>query len=214
MIHLPVLYKQCKKSESNLILVLMRYIFHRFYYGKILLLHPKVTVKGLRNIEAKEKIEVGIGYIGFSHKTDKTYLNINGKLKISGEYNIGRGCRFDIAENAVVTIGNGGFINCNTNLLIRHYLEIGDNCIISWGCQFLDDNLHEISYQGRKKRGNSIIIGDNVWIGCGVKIYNGTVIPDGCVIASDSIVKGIFNVEKSLIGGNPARIIKENIEWE
>lgn len=52
-----------------------------------------------------------------------------------------------------------------------------------------------------------------MWIGCGVKIYKGTVIPEGCVIASDTIVKGVFEIENSLIGGNPARVIKENIKW-
>ena len=95
-----------------------------------------------------------------------------------------------------------------------HELVIGDNCAISWDCQFLDEDFHNISYSGKRKVENSIIIGDNVWIGCGVKIYKGTVIPNGCVIASDSIVKGAFYVENSLIGGNPAKTIKENIEWK
>ena len=52
-------------------------------------------------------------------------------------------------------------------------------------------------------------IGNNVWSGCGVKIYKGTVIPDNCVIASNSIVKGVFKEENSLIGGNPASIIAQ-----
>lgn len=33
-------------------------------------------------------------------------------------------------------------------------------------------------------------------------------------LASDTIVKGVFETENSLIGGNPARVIKENIQWE
>jgi acetyltransferase-like isoleucine patch superfamily enzyme len=53
-----------------------------------------------------------------------------------------------------------------------------------------------------------------VWICCRVKIYKGTVIPYGCVIASDSIVKWVLNIENLLIGGNPAKIIKERIGWK
>jgi acetyltransferase-like isoleucine patch superfamily enzyme len=95
-----------------------------------------------------------------------------------------------------------------------HELTIGDNCLISWDCQFLDDDFHEIIYANKKNSENSIKIGNNVWIGCGVKIYKGTVIQDNCVIASNSIVRGVFNSQNSLIGGNPAKIIKENINWK
>lgn len=208
------LYKKCKKSESNFIIVLIRYILCKLWHKKSILLHQKVRIKGIKNIEIKERLEIGINYVGFIHKTDKTYLNINGKLHIKGKYYIGRGCRFDIGQNAIVTIGKGGYINCNTTLIIMHYLAIGDNCVISWNCQFLDEDFHQISYLDKKKDENSIIIGNNVWIGNGVKIYQGTIIPDGCVIASDSIVRGVFTVKNAIIGGYPAKIIKENIEWK
>jgi acetyltransferase-like isoleucine patch superfamily enzyme len=209
-----ILYKKCKESDSNFIIVSLRFIIHKIFHKKTLLLHQNVKLKGVKNIDAMEKIEIGIAYNGFIHKTDKTYIHINGKLIIKGKYSIGRGCRFDIAENAIVTIGTGGYMNCNTNLIIMHKLTIGDNCAISWNCQFLDDDFHEISYFERRKSENSIIIGNNVWIGCGAKIYKGTVIPNGCVIASDSIVKGVFHIENSLIGGNPAKVIKEEIKWK
>jgi acetyltransferase-like isoleucine patch superfamily enzyme len=209
-----ILYKKCKKSDSYFIIVLLRFIIHKIFHKKTLLLHQNVILKGVKNMDATERIEVGIEYNGFIHKTDKTYLHINGKLIMKGKYSIGRGCRFDIGENAVVTIGNGGYMNCNVYLIIMHKLTIGDNCAIAWNCQFLDDDFHEISYTERRKSENSILIGNHVWIGCGVKIYKGTVIPNGCVIASDSIVKGVFHVENSLIGGNPAKVIKEGIKWK
>lgn len=208
------LYKNCKKSDCIFSILLLKLIIYKIFYNKIFLIHQNVKIKGVKNIVANEKIEIGIGYVGFIHKADKTYLNINGCLRFKGKYSIGRGCRFDIGENAEVVIGNGGYINCNTNLIIMHKLVIGDNCAISWNCQFLDEDFHEISYPNKRERDSSITIGNNVWIGCGVKIYKGTVIPDGCVVASDSIIKGVFNIENSLIGGNPAKIIKENIEWK
>lgn len=208
------LFKKCKKSDSLLISVLTRFFLIKIFYDKTLLLHQKVKINGIKNIETKGKLEIGIGYVGFSHKKDRTYLNIHGKMKLGGNYSIGRGCRFDIGENAVLSIGEGGYTNCNTNFIIMHNMTIGDNCVISWDCQFLDEDFHKIYYSGKKELINSIVIGDNVWIGCGVKIYKGTNIPNGCVIASNSIVKGTFSVENSLIGGNPARIIKQGIIWE
>ncbi|MEO8238583.1 MAG: acyltransferase [Flavobacterium sp.] len=208
------LFRKLKKSESNFIIVLSRFLWIKLFNKKQLLLHQKVKITGLKNIEVKGIVEIGVNYVGFSHKTDKTYLNIQGKLIFKGKYSIGRGCRFDIGKDALVTIGSGGYINCNTNLIIMHRLQIGDNCAISWNCQFLDEDFHEIKYSGKKPTQNSIVIGNDVWIGCGVKIYKGTVIPNGSIIASDTIVKGVFEIENSLIGGNPARVIKEGVRWE
>ena len=208
------LYNDCKKSETNFISVIFRGIFYRVKLKKTFLLHQNVTIRGIENIETEGKLYVGINYVGFINHSDKTYLNINGKLKFNGNYSIGRGCRFDIGKNGHISIGKGGYIIANTTFIIMHKLTIGDNCAISWDCQFLDEDFHEIQYLGKKTNQKSIEIGNNVWIGCGVKIYKGTFIPDNCVIASNSIVKGVFTCENTLIGGNPAKVIKENIEWK
>lgn len=214
MKQLVLLYKKCRKSNSFFLVVVFKYIRYRIYYRKNFFLHQDVKIKGIENIWVKERLEVGISYVGFMHPREKTFLNIKGKLEISGVYSFGRGCRIDIGENAIVKIGKGGYMNSNTKLIIMHSLSIGDNCAISWDCQFLDDDFHSISFEGKKESDNSIIIGNNVWIGCGVKIYKGSVIPNGCIIASDSIVKSIFNSEDCLIAGSPAKVVKENISWQ
>ncbi|BAV06703.1 transferase hexapeptide (six repeat-containing protein) [Filimonas lacunae] len=97
--------------------------------------------------------------------------------------------------------------------VICHKLVIGDDCVISWNCQFLDEDFHSITYEGKQNKPAEIIIGNHVWVGCDVKIYKGTVIPSGCVIAAGSIVRGVFTQENSLIGGNPAKNIKPAISW-
>jgi acetyltransferase-like isoleucine patch superfamily enzyme len=208
-----LLYKRCRTSGSLFLVVVFRLILNYLLYGKRLLLHQHVIIRGTRNIEVPGKLEVGIRYVGFVHRREKTYLNIRGRLKIADEYYIGRGCRFDIGENGVVTIGRGGYLNCHTKVIIMHRLTIGDQCAISWDCQFLDEDFHDIRYQGKEDADHSITIGNNVWIGCGARIYKGTVIPDGCVVASDSVVKGVFRAENALIGGNPAKVIREDISW-
>jgi acetyltransferase-like isoleucine patch superfamily enzyme len=142
-------------------------------------------------------------------------LNICGKLIIDGNYHIGRGSRIDIGKEAVMVIKGEGFINANTQIVIMHSLVIGKDCVISWNCQFLDENFHKLYYDAMKKKSaKGIEIGDHVWIGCNAKIYGGTIIPNGSVIAADSVVKNIFTVENCLIAGNPAQIVKRNISWE
>ena len=53
----------------------------------------------------------------------------------------------------------------------------------------------------------NVIIGNDVWIGDNVTIMSGVTIGDGAIIACDSHV--VKNVEPySIVGGNPAKIIK------
>ncbi len=193
---------------------MLLHFFYKVFYGKNYVLHHNVSIRGAENIVTTDRLDVGMSYIGFVHKSDVTYLNIKGKLQLTGPYSIGRGCRFDIAEKAVMTVGKGGYINANSTFIIMHGLTIGDNCVISWDCQFLDEDFHEIDYEGKKTVANEIVIGNHVWIGCGVKIYKGAVIPDGSVIAANSVVRGVFTTPNSLIGGHPARVLKESVHWK
>lgn len=213
MNQIAFIYWKCKKSGSSFIILAVRFLYYRIIHHKTLLLHQHVTIKGIKNIKVKKRLEVGIAYVGFSHKNDRTLLNIQGKLIFRENYLIGRGCRFDVGKKGIIEFGIGGYINNDSTFIIMNKLLVGDNCAISWNCQFLDCDFHEFSYPGKKESDPSIIIGDHVWIGCGSKIYKGSVIPDGCIVASDSVVKGVFTTKNALIGGNPARVLKENVEW-
>jgi acetyltransferase-like isoleucine patch superfamily enzyme len=204
----------CIESDSNFILVLLILIKNKIFYHKNILMHPRVIIKGYKNIKSDNILQIGLSNTKFVHKYDVTFLNIRGSLYFKSKYSIGRGCRFDIAEKATVIIGQNGYINANSTFIINHKLTIGNNCIISWNCQILDEDFHEISYSERISKPNEISIGNHVWIGCNVKIYKGTIIPDGCVIAAGSIVCGVFTEKNALIGGNPAKIIKQDISWK
>ena len=41
-----------------------------------------------------------------------------------------------------------------------------------------------------------------------------TTIPNGCVVATRSIVTRNFEKENCIIAGSPAKVVKENISWD
>jgi len=208
------LYKKAQKTESNFYAVFLKQLYYYFFYRKNIIAHQNTTIKGVKNISTNGLLNIGVQYVGFSHSNDVTLLNIGGKLILKSGYSIGRGCRFDIAENAIVSFGKGGYTNVNTKFIIMHGIQVGDNCVISWDCQFLDEDFHKVYYDGRENKPKEIIIGNNVWIGAGAKIYQGTRVADGSVIAANAVVRGQFLEKNTIIGGNPAKVVKSSIKWE
>ena len=56
-------------------------------------------------------------------------------------------------------------------------------------------------------------IGSRVWIGCNSLIMKGVTIGDGAVVAAGSVVTKDVPAG-AVCGGNPAKIIRENITWK
>lgn len=207
--------KEAEIADGNLFLMLYKRFLYKKKYKKNILSHHRVLIKHIENISIGRLLKIGIDPFNFVGEMDSTYLNISGKLDIKGNYSIGKGCRFDIGEHAVMRILDGGYVAPNTSFVIMNGLSIGKNTAISWNCHFLDEDFHDLDYEGRKKKsGMPITIGDHVWIGCNTNIYKGVNIPNGCVVAANSVVKTSFTEENILIGGNPATILKRNITWD
>ena len=203
---------KCRQSDSSSIFVLLRYIRHSIS-GRHILANNRTIIKGLSNIHTSGLLQIGMNYVGFMHKYDRTYLNIKGRLIFGGDYSIGKGCRFDIGSAAMAKFGRG-YVNANTTFIIMHGITVGDECAISWGCEFLDEDFHAITYDGKKDKLPAIEIGNHVWIGSNVTVLKGSRIPDGCVIASGSMVCSRFEKCHCLIAGDPAKVIKEDVEWK
>lgn len=162
MHRIKTLLNGCRVSDSSLPLVIGRHIRYRIA-GKNVLANNRVIIKGLRNIHTNGLLKIGMGYVGFVHKHDRTYLNINGSLVFGGAFHIGKGCRFDIGEGAVARFGTG-VVNAESRFVIMHGLTVGDGCVISWGCEFLDEDFHQITYNGRRTKAPSLEVGSHVWL--------------------------------------------------
>lgn len=125
---------------------------------------------------------------------------------------IGSDVEIFLKEKSKFEIGANTYFTGRCHIECENEIRIGSDCAISWGCTIIDSDHHTLNYVNRKKKKNSVKIGNNVWIGCNSTILKGTSIGNGTVIAAGSIVSGNFPA-KALIGGNPAKILKENIEW-
>jgi acetyltransferase-like isoleucine patch superfamily enzyme len=207
-------FRKSKHTKTPFIPLVLTFLYYRIFYKKSIIVHPHTKIYGQKNLKANGELTIGLNNTGHSHPCDKTVLNVEGQLVFSGKYSVGRGSRIYIRKQAIAIFGKDGYMNNDTEINIAHNLIVGDNTVIAWKCQFLDTDFHKIEYSGKKPIVNSIRIGNRVWIGCNSRIYKGSVIADGCVVAADSVVRGQFLEPNCLIGGNPAKTLKRDITWK
>lgn len=137
-------------------------------------------------------------------------LEENAIISVKGYFSIYSGARISVNKDAKLNLGSG-YINSNLNLSCFKEINIGDDVAISENVCIRDSDNHKI-LGSTKQESQSIHIGNHVWIGMNVTILKGVTIGDGAIIAAGSVVNK--NVPKNcLVGGVPARILKENVEW-
>lgn len=144
---------------------------------------------------------------------------------------LGNQCHVKIAANTVlngvriwceddgsaVLLGADGLMMGNVQLAATE----GKKIIIGNGFLFSDDicirtgDSHSILNADGKRvnPAGDVKLGDHVWIGNQAIVLKGVTVGNNCVIGSGSVVTRKFS-DNVAIAGNPAKIVKENIDWK
>lgn len=95
-------------------------------------------------------------------------------------------------------------------------LRIGEDCMFSNDIQLRTTDSHSIiSLNGKRiNYAKDIEIGRHCWIGMGAIILKGVEIEDNTVVAAGSVCTKKIEEENIILAGNPAKIVKRNINWD
>lgn len=102
--------------------------------------------------------------------------------------------------------------NCNiySNIATSesYLIHIGNNVTISNGVQLIthDNSICKVMPQFTDTFGH-VSIGDNSFIGAKTVILPGVTIPANTIVGSGSVVTKSFTEERTILGGNPAKVI-------
>jgi acetyltransferase-like isoleucine patch superfamily enzyme len=133
-------------------------------------------------------------------RSDQT-TQLNGNFFCDYGYNIEVGKNFYMNTNCVI-------LDCG-KVIIGDYVMIGPNVTLCTAGHPIDAATR-YTYEEFAK---PIYIADKVWIGANVVVLPGVSIGFGAVVGAGSVVTKDVP-ENTVVVGNPARVVKENINTE
>lgn len=96
-------------------------------------------------------------------------------------------------------------------------LEIDKECLLSDVTVWTSD-VHPLIDLNTDKvlndEASHMIIGKNSWIATECILLKNAQIPEGSVVGARSVVTKAFTEKNTIIAGNPAKVIKKNINWK
>lgn len=199
---------------------------------------PGNVILMLKKLFRKKKVEEKCQNIPLSN----VYLAIGDGSKFSYNQIIANkeGCQVTIGPDSMVNgkimfecngasvqIGSNTFIG-SSDLICSKKITVCNDVLIAWGCTIVDHNSHAIQFSlrsndvsewmaGRKDwthvEQKEIMICDKAWIGFNSIILKGVTIGEGAIVGAGSVVTKDVS-PWTIVGGNPARIIREIPENE
>lgn len=160
-------------------------------------------------------VKIGFGDVGvFDQKRSRSIWEVTGLVLFKGMARIGHGSKISVSGS--LELGEHFFISAESSIIAMNSISFGYNVLISWDVLVMDHDIHQIYDASERPCAvtKPIVIGNNVWIGSRSLILKGVTLADGIVVAAYANVVKPFNQKKIIIGGNPAKKLKENIRWE
>ncbi|HEU0294954.1 MAG TPA: hypothetical protein VFR47_19585 [Anaerolineales bacterium] len=136
---------------------------------------------------------------------------------------------------AGASIGNRNTFSCGYWVLREQYKQANYSRTLELGKNVLITSSHYFDVAGTFKLGNhswiagigsqfwthgagvrerDILIGENCYVGSAVRFAPGACIGNHVLVAMGSVVTGALPADMALVGGVPARVLKEDYDWK
>lgn len=186
------------------------------------LLYPLMNIRD--NKRLFKQMRQGHVTIGFSRLVGcSSEIHGNGSRITVGDGCVLKGLHCLLhGDNSEIIIGNNVHINASKrfptilNAFEGTRIIIGDDCLLSNSIELHTTDYHSITRKigGKINPPQDIIIDQHVWIGLRTIVLKGVHIAPDNVVGAASMVTKSFGESNTIICGNPAKIIKKDINWD
>jgi len=188
----------------------VRRIYRLLRYKIGFIAYPRVNIK-MKNghLCVKKRFVLGKVHELATHRPSDLRVLEGGFLDVEN-FTLYTGFNLTVNPGAKLFLGSG-YANGNFKLDCFKEIRIGHDVAISHNVIIRDSDNHKIT--GQEEVASPIIIGNHVWIGMNAIILKGVAIGDGAVVAAGSVVTKSVPA-RTLVGGVPAKIIRQDIDWK
>ena len=120
-------------------------------------------------------------------------------------------------DNNFIKIDEGTYICGKTELACIEgtKIEIGRDCLFSSNIVFRTGDSHSVlDLNGNRiNPSKDIFVGNHVWVGQNSFFGKGSCISNNSIVGACAVVTKRFQNKNVVIAGNPAKVVKENIDW-
>ena len=173
---------------------------------------PHVTIELQKGsvLDLNQTLILGTPQVKGSHKETRLLLEEDATMTVKKQFAMYAGSYVRVIKGGHLIL-HGGFINENVQITCGDRIEIGKECAIGRDVIIRSYDGHTIEENGYKIS-EPIVIEDHVWVGQGAQILKGVHIGKGAIIAAGAVVTKDVPAH-AVVGGVPAKIIKENVKW-
>jgi len=178
----------------------------------------RLAVKGKVQLCSFQFGIVKIGFGGSPAIVEKAYSRFavkkNAVVVFNGKAGISAGTSICVDKGTLV-VGENFSTNKNCLIACSKGIQIGNDVTLGWNVNVRDNDGHTVvdEVTGVASESKEVKIGNHVWLCAYADVLKGSTIPDDSVVAYRSLVTKAFDRPSVLIGGVPAKILKENIRW-
>jgi acetyltransferase-like isoleucine patch superfamily enzyme len=155
-------------------------------------------------------------HIFISGNGNQVFIDKESEIKglgiMCGNHVPAHGTRIHIGAEFTIEAGGRFYLYNSGNVL-----EIGDECMFSSNITLRGGESPHLIFDKDSgeylDQSEGVFIGRHVWVGEGVYITKSASIADESVVGARSVVTRRFVQPHVAIAGNPARVVRENLQW-
>jgi acetyltransferase-like isoleucine patch superfamily enzyme len=207
--HIPNIPRCCCRIKSFILNIRLGY-FDRFR----VLIYPRTKIgiarTGKLTIDPEGRLKIGETWPLANYNFSTLKIDEGAEFILHGDFSLRTGAFISVNKGATLEIGSG---RTNTDIDITCFksITIGKHVFISKGVIIRDSDSHTLECNGYIET-KPIVIGDDVWIGMRAIILKGVTIGEGSVVGAGAVVTHDVPPH-SMVGGVPAKVIRQEVSW-
>jgi len=176
------------------------------------LVYPNVRIgtRGETSVRCRGRLLLGRRFnVGRFLESELKLVGDDAAVIVDGTFSIFTGFSISVNPGATLRLGSG-YISSRCIVDCFSRISIGDDVAISKNVVIRDSDNHY--FADAEEVAAPITIGSHVWIGLNAVVLKGVTIGDGAVVAAGAVVAQDVP-PRSLVGGVPARVLREDVRW-